>query len=418
MLYDVIIVGAGASGLVCAYQLAKQKNLRILIIEKESIAGKKLKAAGNGKCNITNQDFSNKHYHSKAQKTLDSFLDCYSYEDVLHVFQELGIACYEQNGYYYPLSNQGKQVVEILFKRCEKKGVQFVFDTILTNLSVTKDSYILETSDTKSLNKSFQCKYVVMATGGCAYPKLGGSELGLSILKKMKVKTTNCYPCLCPIYVDNPDLKIAKGVRVNGNVSIQSLQGERKSEYGQIQLNEDNISGICVMNLSYYYNRWKMENIADCMFIDFFPYMSWDSLKHDFQLHKNQFPSETLLDCLNCYFPQPLSKYIIKKTSLKEENQICDLTEKAMNKLTSGIKKSMLKGTGLLSFDKAQVTGGGISLEEISMHRMECKRYPGLFIIGELLDVNGDCGGYNISFAVISAISAANTIKEDMKEHV
>lgn len=407
MNYDVVIVGAGASGLTAAYKLSKEAPyLKICVIEKEKIPGRKLKAAGNGKCNITNLNYNVECYHSESFDVFNQWFTTHSFTDVLKLFDELGIAYYEQGGYYYPLSNQGKQVVDVFEKRCKNSGVSFMYETTVCEVNQLHGEYMIDCCSEKK-QETIKCQYLFMATGGFVSPKLGGSESGYHLLKNMDIRLTTILPGLSPIYVSD-DISSVKGIRITGTVTVKNKSGEVARETGQIQFNENNISGIVIMNLSNIYNKWLLTNEAALLYIDLLPDYSWDGLKAFFDYHLANYPEETLLDCLNCILPVAMGKYILNRCKCDGNKMMKAANDKMLNKLTSNIKKMQLNCIYKNSCDKAQVTCGGVALEEIKIDSFETVKYKNLYILGELLDVNGNCGGYNISFAILSAIDAAN----------
>lgn len=409
MKKDIVIIGAGAAGLICAYKLAKNTNKNIIVIEKESLPGKKLKAAGSGKCNITNDLYSDTVYHSKELELLKPYILKHSKQDILDLFDELMLPYYEQNGYYYPISNQGKQVVSTLYNRCLELGVQFSFSTLALKIQLENDQYLIKCQD-KDNSFDVQCEYLVCAMGGAASKQLGGTDKGYKLLNDIGYSYTDILPALAPIYVKDSNLKLAKGVRVNGTISIKNSHDESIKEAGQIQFNEDCISGICVMNLSGTMNTWLKENIYKEMFLDIVPQYSWNELKNYFIAYQKSYKNEKMLDCLNTFLPNGISKYILARIKIKDEQLLGELTDKTINKLTSTLKKLELEVIYKEEFNKAQVSQGGICLNQISLETFESKKHPKLYILGELLDVNGDCGGYNITFAFLSAIDAAKHV--------
>lgn len=414
MKKDIVIIGAGAAGLICAYKIAKYTKLSVLLMEKESYPGKKLKAAGSGKCNITNKNYGSKWYHSNEESILENFFMEYSYTDILDLFDELGIPYYEQNGYYYPLSNQGKQVVALLKQRCLDVGVEFSFNSLVT--AVTGESYHYTISYcNEQENGHVHCKGVIFATGGKAAPGLGGSETGYHLLKSLGIAVTDIFPALCPIYINDPLLKVAKGVRVNGTISIKNKSGKFFRDDGQIQFNQDSISGICVMNGSSFFYPWMKDNQIEGIFLNLLPDYSWDEVKNFLLHHKALFGEESILNCLDALMPEALALYVLARCKCENEMQMSKLKEKQINKIASMLKKMDLNYVNQLDYEKAQVTSGGVSLSEIDIHSFECKKYKGMYILGELLDVNGNCGGYNITFAMLSAMVAAKDIREKMR---
>lgn len=412
MKRDVVITGAGTAGLICAYKIAKNSKLSVLVIEKEAVPGKKLKAAGSGKCNITNSLYDCQRYNSDSKELLDSFLIKNSYKDILQLLEELGICYYEQNGYYYPLSNQGKQVVHLIYQRCLEVGVEFLFDATVHGITSLNQGYkVAYTLNQKTFE--VRCNSLVVATGGKAAPKLGGCESGYDLLKPFRITMTKLYPGLCPIYMEDPLLKLAKGVRVNGTVSLKHINGTIYKEKGQIQFNQDSVSGICVMNLSGLFYSFAENHEIKEVFLDLMPEISWDGVKQILINHRKLFQTEDILTCLEALMPEGLCLYILARCGYSKDMRMDVLKEKEINKLTSTMKKLNCNYINRMDYDKAQVTCGGVSLEEIDPLKFSSKKQEHLYIVGELLDVYGQCGGYNITFAMLSGMAAAKDICEN-----
>lgn len=412
MKYDVVIVGAGASGLVAAYKLSNCKpQLNIALVEKESVPGRKLKASGNGKCNLTNRFFDESCYESNDREFIKSFVSKHDISTIIELFGEMGILLYEQKGYFYPISNQAGQVTGLLTMRCKNNGVHLFTGHQVTDIHQTKDGmYEIRTQTNESERITFRGTYVIFATGGCAAPQLGGCSSGFNIVKKMGHKCYQQTPALCPIYILDDDLTIAKGVRLDVEASIRNKKGEIKKEAGQVQFNKDNLSGIVIMNLSGSFYKWYKEGLNDSLTLDVLPSMKWDELKLFFENQQSIYENETILSCLLGLFPKPFASYLLIKCKINENTGMQSMREKDINKLTSSIKKLVLKGIYKEDFDKSQVTDGGVFLSEINPDTYESIQYHNFFMTGELLDIYGKCGGYNLSFAIFSALDAVDCI--------
>ena len=401
----MIIIGAGASGIAAAYEAIMQNNqLNILVLEKEANPGRKLSAAGNGKCNVTNAFFKNSCYHTKTPSLVDSWIQTKDYQNVIGFFESAGILLYENEGYYYPVSNQGKQVTRILVERCKNLGVTFQLQTKVIDIKHTKKGYEVFV-DTQE--NAYQGSCVIVAMGGTVAPKLGGSQDGYTILKRMGHSVQPTYSALSPIYVKEKGLRLAKGVRLNANVTLE-LPEYTVSEYGQVQFNENSLSGIVVMNLSCYYNGLKKEQMEKRkLYLDVLPDYNWDEVYAYFIKQKEQFSTATMELTLNALFPNPFVQYMMKELSIDKTMTLQQSSEKLLRKLVSTIKKLSFTPVVFDDKDKSQVTGGGVSLTEVDLNTFESKQHKDLYITGELLDVTGKCGGYNITFAVLSGIAAA-----------
>lgn len=415
MIFDVVIVGAGASGLAAAYRLAgNAPKLNTLVIEKESVPGRKLSAAGNGKCNLTNAYFKEDCYDSKENTFIKEWIIENSYEDILSFFEKSGILLYQNKGYYYPLSNQGKQVTNLLYQRSAGLGVKYVLHTKVTAVhkmcSKNNTFYKVDAIDGNQESVSFETKKLILATGGAAAPKLGGCRDGYHLASLLKLDLNPVYPVLSPVYVEDSSLRLAKGVRLDAAVTLRGKDDFCLKESGQIQINENSLSGIVMMNLSSHLNKWKQEELEQCLNIDVLPGITWDKLKAFFINQKNSNPNEFLTMMLSGILPNAFGEYLINRLRFDKNIRVGDLTEKQINRLTSSLKKLVFTPTGYLDYDKAQATGGGVSTEEIDVHTFESIKHKNLYITGELLDVNGKCGGYNLTFAILSGIAAAEHI--------
>lgn len=417
MFFDIVIVGAGASGLAAAYRMAgRSSQLKILVIEKESVPGRKLSASGNGKCNLTNSYFYPDCYHSENKEFIKKWTAANSCQKILDFFGELGILLYQNNGYYYPLANQGKQVTNLLYQKSIRLGVQYFFETKVTTVhrfhSEQRLYYKIEAITKEGKSLSFEAGCLILAAGGAAFPKLGGCRDGYHLASLFQLKQYPVYPVLSPVYVDDRFLHLAKGVRLDAMVTLKCGEDFCKKESGQVQINEKNLSGIAMMNLSSILNRLPQEELRNCLMIDVLPDLSWDMLKKFFSVQKSCSPEESLTVMLSGILPNAFISYLISRLHFDKDMKLRELTEKQINRLTSSLKKLIFTPTGYHDYEKAQCTGGGVATEEINEDTFESIRYQKLYLTGELLDVNGKCGGYNLSFAILSGIAAADHIVE------
>lgn len=418
MKFDVIIVGAGAAGLAAANVLLEQK-LNILLLEKEAVPGRKLSASGNGKCNLTNADYAVGHYHSYDEERKNALLATYSESHVVDFMEHMGILLYEKHGYYYPLSNQAKQVTSLLQQRLTNGAAVFLCGARVTNIEKRAVSegknggngdFTVSVQLAGGETKKYTSGYVILATGGLAAGKLGGCDDGYRISKGLGLLCTELYPALSPIYVEDSHLSALKGVRLDGEAALKNPEGKWVRERGQIQFQAEGISGICIMNLSGIAWHLTKEQRKDALFIDTLPDFSWDDVKIHFMKWQSKVPEFDLLTVLNGMFPEGYNRYLLERLSMETGKKMGELHDKQINRLTSHIKKLTFTPCRKRNFEKAQVTGGGISLKEVDLESLESLRCPGFYPVGELLDVHGDCGGYNLTFAICSGIKAAKDI--------
>lgn len=408
-MYDIIVIGAGCSGLCAAVNaLLLKPDINVLLLEKQDKCGRKLSASGNGKCNVTNSDWNEECYHSSDNTFSKEFINNHSFNDVIDFFDKCGLPLYENDGYYYPLSNQAKQVTSKLLNICLGFGVDIKYSQEVKEIKLDK-TYTVKASD-----NNYESTYVIIATGSNAWDKLGGTDSGYKLALGLNLDMIKRYPGLSPIYVDDRDLKTAKGVRLNGIASLHINELVVK-ETGQIQINEDNLSGISIMNLSNYLSTFNPEDYKDCLWLDIMPSFSWDELRSYIDGQCKSFPDETVVRLLEGLFPHDFVIYLLRRINIDTKILISELSDKQKNKITSNIKKLTFTPKSNDRYDKAQVTLGGVSIEDINRSSFESIRYPNMYLIGEILDMTGKCGGYNISFAVLSALNASRDIVSKIK---
>ncbi len=419
MKYDIIIIGAGAAGLTAAYRAIEQMpKINILVLEKEKIPGRKLNATGNGKCNVTNSDFHMDCFHSDSKEFITNWYKDNHYQDVISFFESLGILLYEKNGYYYPVSNQAKQVSALLYEKSKAMGVNFSFESRVTKITYEKDkaSYQIVSKHADEKIHVYQARRVIIATGGYASPKLGGCKDGYILADALRLSHNPIYPVLSSVYINDKHLSFAKGVRMDASVTLRLHDGRIIRESGQIQFNDNNLSGIVMMNMSCYLNQYKQYIDSALLHIDFMKQYTWDELKAFFLKQKKLFPDETIENLLKGILPAAFVGYIIKRLNIDRNLNLDIMTEKHINRITSALKKMEFSPIYVEDYDKSQVTGGGICTDEVYVDTFETKKYKNLYLVGEVLDIHGKCGGYNLTFAICSAISAVDNIHNKMNK--
>ena len=301
-----------------------------------------------------------------------------------------------------------------MYEKSRKAGVQYNFGTRVTEVEPRQGKsgmyYEVTGIGGNGSKVTFHARYVILALGGAAAPKLGGSGSGYALIKKLDLKYNPIYPALSPIYIEDPLLSMAKGVRLDATVTLYDGGRILAKENGQIQFNERNLSGIVMMNLSCYLNPPDKQASEACLHIDALPGFSWNHLKDFMLCQKQNFPEESVECMLGGILPDPFVKYISKRLHLEQGLMLCNMTEKQIDRLVSSLKKIKFTPVFQEDYEKAQVTGGGTALEEISFDSFSCKKYENLYITGELLDIYGKCGGYNLTFAILSGIQAVKDI--------
>ena len=381
----IIIVGAGAAGMLAAIH-AKTKDNQVILIERNTNCGKKILITGNGKCNYLNDDFNISHYRSDNLEFLENIITEENKKLLIFEFKKIGIEPKIKNGYYYPMSNTSISIQNALLLTLKQKEIEIITNTTITDIKKINNKFIL--------NDKFTCDKLIIAAGSSACPKCGTDGTIYDALKPLGLKIKKPLPALVQLKSEGKFLKEWAGIRCDCELSLYENDKLIKKSIGEVQLTDYGISGICTFQLS-----------SDCI-------RGLDSGKKEV-IKINFLPDIKDFDTF----------YLNRVKLLKGRNDI-ELFEGLINykllyvlfKHNKNIKEALtsfsLEITGYNGFDKAQVASGGIKLTEIN-DNFECKNIKDLYIVGEALDVDGDCGGYNLAFAFLSGIIAGESIKND-----
>ncbi len=371
---NIAIIGGGASGLFCAIVI-KQFNpsVNVTIYEGQNKVGKKILQTGNGKCNLCNINLSIDNYNTnKLQQLIDSF----SAYDLMNIFQNWGLMTkVDEDGRVYPYSERATTVLDILLKKIEELDIKVITSCYISKVEKHLSDYSLYTKD----NKKYNCDYLIVSTGGAS--SINYVNNGYKLLQSLGHTKKELQPSLCALKTKE-NTKHLSGVRVKCKASI-IIDNEIKHETrGEILFKDDGLSGIAIFILSQYYQKNKKCFIS----LDLYENKTIQQLNEE--LYKNANLEMSLLG----YFPKMIN---------------LDLAKKCSKTIGHIIKDYRFEIVDTYNFNNSQVTKGGISLEEINLTNFESLKASNLYIIGEILDVDGTCGGYNLYFAFASAYKVA-----------
>lgn len=378
----VVIIGAGAAGLTAAICAAKNGD-KVTVIEHEKKPGKKIMITGNGKCNVTNSNISEEYYYGD-KNFVNIVLDKWGYRDSLKFFEEMGILCYEKNGYYYPMSNQAVTICNALRDCALHLGV-----AIKTNNSVKKIDYhhgrfIVD------VGIAIQCDKLILATGGMSAPKTGSDGSGYIFAEQFGHHIVKPLPALTGLICEDRELKKASGVRVRAKVSIDN---QEISDIGEVQITDYGISGIPVFNIS------RMTQKGTKIYIDFLPQCTYELLEDRLQFLVHRKKTNTIGTTLNGIFHEKLVVSFLSKLNISPSKKCCEISEKNIKQIAELIKRYEIFVSNRKGFDFAQVTQGGVSTSEIDPYTMKSVFCENLYFAGEIIDIDAKCGGYNLQFA-------------------
>ncbi len=402
----VIVIGGGASGLVSAIFAAKSGN-EVVILERNNTCGKKILMTGNGKCNYWNSNQDLEHYHSMNKELLPQIITSKIQDEVKNFFETIGIVPKVKNGYYYPYSNQATSIQTALILEAKLSGVKIENDIYVEDIIKQENNYCIKTN-----NKDYLADKVIIATGSKAAPKTGSDGNGYELIKKLGHSIIKPLPALVQLKGSENYFKEWAGIKQDVKVSLLENDMIIKEEIGEIVLTDYGISGICIMQLSGLIARGLDSEKKETIIINFAPWIG--NTTEDFikwmEERSKKVLNRNITELLDGILNYKLVNLLIKKSKIKQETKWQELDEHSKIILARSIMTFHQEIVATNSFDKAQVCSGGVPLTEINIKTMESLKNKGLYIVGELLDVNGDCGGYNLGFAWMSGILAGKDI--------
>lgn len=401
-MYDVIIIGAGASGLMAA-ATAASKGARVALLEHKDDIGKKILATGNGRCNFTNTDMSvNKFHGSKA--LIKNGLSQFNYSDTICFFKELGIPAYDNAGYIYPNSRQAASVVAAFRMELMRLHVDVKTGINITDIKPADDrtGYCIQTD-----KGSFKSKRLIIACGLTASPKLGSDGSLFRQIEALGHHIQKPLPALCGFSCDGLNFKKITGVRCDATVASVIDGQMTEQNTGELQLADYGISGIPVFQISSLMSRALNKGQKVEVIIDFLPAFSDDELNGYIKDRSiTTTDNRSLNEMLNGLLNNKLLLELIHKSGVSPDKKGRLLTDDDCKSLTRSIKHTAVSVKKPRGVEFAQVCAGGIYTKEIDVRTLESKIHPGLYFCGELLDVDGICGGYNLQWAWTSGYIA------------
>ena len=399
----VVIIGGGASGLISSI-FAKNKDNEVIILERNSICGKKILATGNGRCNYWNEDQNLRHYNSTSKNLLEKIITLDNQKQIMTLFNRIGIVPKIKNGYYYPTSNQAISIRNALVTEATKLGVKIYQDALVDKVTYSNNKYIVEFNNKKIIADS-----LIIATGSKASPKTGSTGIGYTLAKSLGHTIIEPLPALVQLVGQGKYFTSWDGIRSDVNVSLYAANKFIKEETGEIQLTSYGVSGICIFNLSRFASAYLKENKKVEVVINFLPWLKEDALTY-FDKRTSLMPSRTIFELLEGLLNNKLLNTFLSILKLDESRKWTNMSKQEKINLINILTNFHLPIIDTKSFDNAQVCSGGVDLSEINPNTMESLINKNLYIVGELLDVDGDCGGYNLSFAWISGMLAGKSI--------
>lgn len=394
--YDVCVIGGGAAGMSAAIAAA-EGGCSVCIVDKNKKLGRKLYATGNGRCNLANADMDKSHYHSYADKLvrtqfLNQSIGEYPNTALFEFLQGIGVYTQANQGYYYPVSMQASAVVWAFLDRIKALGVAVKTGKLVTGITKTEDGYLV------SCGETLHAKNIILATGGCSYASLGGSTSGYALAGTLGISVTEQSPALCGMYTSE-DTEAIKGVRVACSAWMETDEGTHRQS-GELQLTEYGLSGIMIFNLASMAARELKTQTEVPVYVDFMEHITREQFLQGRDLHRN------IYGYLNAFLPDKLALYILDSAGVPCKQPLSEVTEDMLEKVYDICRCYPFHVKALRDYENAQVTAGGVTLAEVDAQTMEVKGHRGMYVTGEMLDIDGDCGGYNLTFAILTGRKA------------
>ena len=393
------IIGGGAAGMMAAIAAAREGAL-VTIFEANDRIGKKILATGNGKCNLSNLNMSMDNYYSSHKEFVEHALQNFDVNEVIRFFNSIGLVIKNKNGYLYPSCEQAAVVLDVLRYEIKSLDIELVLETRITEVISKKGKYEIQLT-----NKKYIFDSIIVATGSIAAKKVGYSGDGYDIAKKLGHKIIPLVPALVQLKCEENFFKSISGVRTEAKISVFHKNELYCEEQGELQLTDYGISGIPVFQISRVVNYLLRENKKVFVEIDLMPDYDSSSLG-DYCMMRSFLQSDrNVLEFFTGIVPKKITDLVLKLCNLNPNQSMEYIEKEDIQRFVHILKHFKVTVIGSNSFEQAQVCAGGIDLLDIT-DNMESLHQRGIYFVGELLDVDGKCGGYNLQWAWTSGYIA------------
>lgn len=406
----VIVVGAGASGLAAAIVAARRGN-NVLILEKNESVAKKLLMTGNGRCNYWNIDQDCKHYHSSSCYDIRRWITKENQEKVMEFFSSLGVVPKIKNGYYYPYSMQAVSMKAVLLNEIESLRIPIITNSWVIKIEKKENQFFLYTQD-----KKYTCDAVIYAVGSKAGVNKTEEINGYSLLESLGHTIIPVLPSLTQVYGSDTYYKEWSGLRLDARLTLYIDEEFKNEETGELQLTDYGLSGICTFNLSGIIAKALFQHKKVKIRINFLPDMGFKSendLISWLEEREAMLINRNITQLFDGFLPYKLVYLFLHLCNIPTHTFFKELNSYKKEEFVSFILNHTVNVFKTNDFLKAQVCSGGVSLEEMDCNTMESLKVKNLYCTGEVMDIDGDCGGYNLGFAWLSGIVAGSSVGDN-----
>lgn len=404
MQCDIAVVGGGASGLIAALHARRMRPATdVLLLERQARVGRKLLATGNGRCNLTNSGAMPQNYHGDHALIAEA-LNRFPPRYILDYFEQMGLLCREEvDGRVYPFSAQAAAVLDALRMALDEAGGRVLCDCEVCSICSEADGFLLSSAN----GDQIRARCVILCAGGPASPSLGGGESGYALLRALGHRIVRPFPALTPLRVPAERVRALKGVRCACEIGLYCEDRLLRAERGELLFTEYGLSGIAAMMLA----RDAGEQLGRRKRVEArIRLLPWDAARIRSHLSERQqaMPNRALEGFLTGLVHKRLGQALLQQAGVGPLSRVAQsLTGDELDALAAVLNEWVLPVTGTQGFAQAQVTAGGADTAQFDPDTLQSKLVPGLFCAGELLNVDGDCGGYNLQWAWASGLMAA-----------
>lgn len=402
----VAVIGGGAAGIVAAIA-ASYKGAAVTILEKNTRVGKKILVTGNGRCNLTNVNFSATNYHGKNPAFVRSALATFNFEKTISFFERLGVAHkVEEGGKVFPISNQASSVLDVLRYELEQVGVQTLCEAAVSNISVKDHQFLIDFQN----GGKFKADRVILATGGKAAPNLGSNGSGYALATSLGHSIVEPFPALVQLKLAAVFFKQIQGVKFVGDAEIIVNNKSVGKASGEILFTEYGASGPPVLALSRKAGEFLQKGETAWLKLALINTCDRDELERYLIKRFSDNPEKELVFSFVGYINKRLASVILKEAGIADiKKPAGQVSPGERRKISRFLQDWRFQIKGTTSWPAAQVTAGGVDVREINRDTMESKIVPKLYFAGEVIDIDGDCGGYNLQWAWSSGFVAGES---------
>lgn len=407
MKTEVTIIGGGASGMMAAIEVAKSGK-DVIVIDRKDRVLKKVLVTGNGRCNLTNVNAKINNYFSTGSdiKKIENILNDFQPKDTMNFFESLGVVCNEEaRGKVFPLSGQAGSVIDALRFEAERVGVKFALDFYVKKIEKKGFQFIIYSEDKRIITSN----RVLLASGGQSYPELGSNGSGFELAREFGHTITPLFPSIVQFKTEEYQVKGLKGIKLDTKVTAYGDNKEICTYDGELLFTDYGVSGNVIFNISFVFPIYKKVELE----VDFMPKFSYNELLEKLKERKEILGYLTMEHFFNGMINKKLGQFLSKASGIEKlSKKIKNLTDNDLIKLCDTLKKYRLNVIDTTGYKNAQVTAGGVALDEVNMETLESKKVKGLYFSGEILDVYGECGGFNFQWAWASGKKAGENISK------